>query len=166
MNDPGSAFLAPSLDSRVTTCPACGHAFPAATHANPDQTINTLLAVCDVLVVKALEKMGNYIVRASRSRYNEIGERPYYLAHTLWPATDDIVTKALRGAWDVVPLLLNVHGPYEFDAHVAVAVLDRYVHDLVVSGSPHELNTLAYRLRSGLGLPVFHVHPAMPLPAE
>jgi len=160
--DPGSALLAPSVDTRTVTCPECGATVPAPLEVSPDLTITTLLAVCDVLVVKALEKMGNYIVRASRSRYNEIGDRPYYLAHTLWPASDEIVTKALKGAWDVVPLVLETHGPHGFDARIAVDILNRYVHDLVVSGSPHDVNLLAYRIRSGLGLPVFHVaHPSL-----
>jgi hypothetical protein len=155
--DPGSALLAPSIDDRTITCPVCKTTFPAPPHGSPDATVTTLLAVCDVLVVKALEKMGNYIVRASRNRYNEIGDRPYYLAHTLWPATDEIVTKALKGAWDVVPIVLETYGPQEFDTRQAVGVLNKYVHDLVVAGEPHDNNVLAYRLRSGLGLPVFHV---------
>lgn len=155
--DPGSALLAPSIDTRVERCPHCGGELSPALHGSPDLTISTLLAVCDVLVVKALEKMGNYIIRAERSRYNAIGDQPYYLAHTLWPASDEIVTKALRGAWDVVPLLLETHGPEQFDVAATVAILDGYVHDLVVSGSPHSLNILAFRVRSGLGLPVFHV---------
>jgi len=156
-DDPGSALLAPSLDDREVRCPECRTILTPSQYGSPDHTINTLLAVCDVLVVKALEKMGNYIVRAERRRYNDIGDQPFYLAHTFWPASDEIVTKALRGAWDVVPLVLDTHGPYEFDASTAVAVLDQYVHDLVVSGSPHALNSLAYRLREGLGLPVFRI---------
>jgi hypothetical protein len=157
VTDPGSAHLAPSMDESCT-CPVCG----APVHPQPsiDHTIMTLMAVCDVLVVKALEKMGNYIVRASRERYNAIGDQPFYLAHTIWPANDAIVSKALKGAWDVVPLILDTHGPLELDAAVATAVLDQYVHDLAVTGARHELNVLAYRLRSGLELPVFIIHPS------
>lgn len=156
--DPGSALLAPSINTRpAVVCPNCGGRVEPELHGSPDLTITTLLAVCDVLVVKALEKMGNYIVRAERSRYNALGERPLYLAHIEWPATDEIVTKALRGAWDVVPLLLDTHTPYDFDSATAVAVLDQYVHDLAITGEAHSVHELAYRIRSGLGLPVFYV---------
>jgi hypothetical protein len=156
--DPGSALLAPSIDNRVVTCPECGHEFSAKPGESPDHTVQTLIAVCDVLVVKALEKMGNYLIRAERSRYNEWGDKPYYLVHTHYEATDQIVTKALKGAWDVVPLILDTHGP-KFDAALAVAILDQYVHDLAVTNDEHHLNVLAMRLRSGLGLPIFIVHP-------
>lgn len=161
MSDPGSAFLAPSIDVRTAVCPACGHEFPAPFETSPDATITTLLAVCDVLVVKALEKMGFYIIRggADRGRWREFDATrlPVYAAHTIWGASDFMVSKALKGAWDVVPLVLDTHGPHSLDAEVAVAVLDQYVHDLVVAKEPHNLNDLAFRLRRGLGLPVFHV---------
>jgi hypothetical protein len=115
-----------------------------------------LLAVCDVLVVKALEKMGNYIVRAERSRYALLGVRPHYLAHTLWKPSDAIVSKAIRGAWDVVPLLLETHGGCcNYDAAHVVSLLDVYVHDLAITGTEHDIDELAYRLRSKLGLPVY-----------
>jgi hypothetical protein len=120
-----------------------------------------LLAVCDVLVVKALEKMGTYIVRAgaTRGRWNEFEQLglPTHLAHTVWPPSDSIVTKATKGAWDVVPLILDTHGK-KFDAAVAVAILDKYVHDLAVTGAQHDLNVLAHRLRHGMGLPTFIIH--------
>lgn len=157
--DPGSALLAPSIDNRVNTCPGCGLQLAASTHQSPDLTITTLLAVCDVLVIKALEKMGTYILRGDRSRYRTAPPLtvPRHTVHTFWPPTDDVVSKAIKGAWDVVPLLLDTHGPYEFDSGVVTTILDQYVHDLVITGSQHSLNQLAYRVRSGLGLPVFHV---------
>lgn len=157
LEDPGSALLAPSVDDRAETCPNCGASLLPTFHGSPDLTIRTLLAVCDVLVVKALERLGNLIVRADKGRYNQIRDDLYYTAHTKWPADDEFVTRALKNAWDVVPLLLDTHGSQEFDAARAVAVLDEYVHDLVVSGSAHDFNTLAYRLRTGLGLPVLHI---------
>lgn len=162
--DPGSALLAPSIDDRVMTCPECGHELKIPAQDSLDHTVQTLIAVCDVLVIKALEKMGTYIVRAgaTRGRWNEFEQSglPQHLAHTKWPPSDEIVTKALKGAWAIVPLILDTHGPYKFDANKAVAVLDRYVHDLAVTGAEHDLDVLAYRLRVSLDLPVFIIHSA------
>ena len=155
--DPGSVFLAPSIDQREVTCPACGATFPASPRSSPDQTITTLLAVCDVLVVKALEKMGSQIIRGDKGRYDVLHRRPHHMAHTLWPVTDEIVSRSLKDAWNVVPLLLETHGPDQFDAELVITILDEYVHDLAVSGSEHSINDMAFRIRSGLGLPVFHV---------
>lgn len=160
--DPGSALLAPSLDDRMLTCPRCGNEMHVPQEDSLDHTVQTLIAVCDVLVIKALEKMGTYIIRAgaTRGRWNEFEQSglPQHLAHTKWPTSDDIVSKALKGAWAIVPLILDTHGPNKFDAEKAVAVLDTYVHDLAVLGEPHDLNVLARRLRVGLGLPVFIIH--------
>jgi hypothetical protein len=134
-----------------TACPVCG-----AYSLVPDRETSALLAVCDVLVIKALEKMGNYIIRASRERYRVMGTRPVHTAHTLWRATDDMATKALRGAWDVVPVLLDVHGCCcDVTAVQVTLMLDDYVHDLAITGQPHFLPELEYRFTSRLGLPVY-----------
>lgn len=161
MTDVAPAFLAPSIDERELTCPACGAPVSVPSQDSPDHTIMTLMAVCDVLVVKALEKMGNEIVRSHKGRYNEIGDRPYYEAHTFWPVDDGVVSKALKDAWRIVPLILDTHGPYEFDAPAAVIALDQYVHDLAVTGSKHSINDMAQRLRVALNLPVFVIHPSI-----
>lgn len=134
-----------------TACPVCG-AYSLA----PDADVSVLLAVCDVLVMKALEKMGNYIVRAERSRYQVMQGRSHILAHTIWTPTEAIVTKAIRGAWDVVPLLLATHGRCcDYDAALVVQMLNVYVHDLAITGTEHDIDELAYRLRAKLGLPVY-----------
>lgn len=112
----------------------------------PDPWEGLLLAVCDVLVVKALESMGKWIVRMDRSRYRMNGGRPYVLMHTVWQPDDTVVDKALRGAWDVVPALLSVHGCCGVTAGEVTTVLDDYVHDLVITGTPHTLPELGYRL--------------------
>lgn len=131
-------------------CPVCG-AYSLA----PDQQVSTLLTVSDVLVYKALEAMGKYIVRAERARFKLLGNRPFHEAHTLWQAADRTVDKALRNAWDVVPALLDVHGDAGVTAVQVTKTLDDYVHDLVVTGMPHSLEELAYRYEAKLGLPVY-----------
>ena len=130
-------------------CPVCG-AYSLA----PDARATTLLAVCDVLTWKALEQLGKYLVRAERSRFNVLGDRPFAEAHTIWRAPDALVDKALRNTWDVVPLLVVSHGPSAVAACDVVDVLDEYVHDLAVSGYPHTIHQLAYRFVTRLQLPV------------
>lgn len=136
-----------------SVCPVCG-AYSLA----PEGEMSALLAVCNVLVLKALEKMGNYIVRAERSRFRALGTRPAYLAHTLWQVPDETVDKALKGAWEVVPALLDVHGCCGVTSIQVTKMLDEYVHDLVITGMPHSLlgeGGLTYRFQSRLGLPVY-----------
>lgn len=140
-----------------SVCPVCG-AYSLA----PEGEMSALLAVCDVLVLKALEKMGNYIVRAERSRFRALGTKPAYLAHTMWPVEDATVDKALKGAWTVVPALLDVHGCCDVTSIQVTTMLDAYVHDLAVTGTAHSLvgeGGLMYRFQSQLGLPVYWHHP-------
>lgn len=126
--------------------------------------MSTLLAVCDSLVLKALEQMGKWIVRTERSRYRGLeeyakecglGTRPWYLAHTLWQPDDTNVSKCLRDAWQVVPRLLANHGTCEVTPRQVTDVLDSYVHDLLITGTAHDLTELAKRFESQLGLPVY-----------
>jgi len=136
-------------------CPVCG-AYSLA----PDTDRSALLAVCDVLVTKALETMGKWIVRADRSRFRALGTRPWHVAHTLWPVADEIVDKALRGAWDVVPAMLDSHGCCGITSRQVTAMLDEYAHDLVVTGTEHSVDQLRYRFESRLGLPVYDLEGA------
>jgi hypothetical protein len=120
---------------------------------------SVLLAVADVLVVKALEKIGHRLVRQQRSRFAVLAGRPMHVAHTLWPTDDDTTTRALKGAWDVVPALLGTGGwsipAPATDLDAVVGMLDDYVHDLAITGTAHTVPELAYRLRSRLHLPVY-----------
>lgn len=138
-------------DVMPSSCPVCGGL--TLQHAN---SVSVLLAVCDVLVMKALEKMGNYLIRAERSRYHAMAGLPSYVAHSMWPADDRIIDKALKGAWDVVPYILDTHGSLLYtDSAKVTETLDRYVHDLGITGTLHDMHELAYRLRTYLGLPVY-----------
>jgi hypothetical protein len=116
---------------------------------------STLLAVCDVLVVKALESMGKWLLRVGgRSRMGEFAASglPLHKVHTRWQDNDDIVSRALRGAWDVVPAMLDDHGCCGVTSREVTAMLDDYVHDLVVSGTEHSVAELRYRFETRLGL--------------
>lgn len=121
-------------------CPCCG-AYSLA----PDVSRTVLLAVCDALVIKALDKMGNFIVRAKRGRHAVIGEEPKYLAHTYWQPSDEIVSKALRDAWDVVPAVVDQHSCCGVTSGEIARVLDDYVHDLAITGTPHTFAELVRR---------------------
>lgn len=101
-----------------------------------------LVAVVDVLVVKALESIGKRIVRADRARFNQLKGRPFHEAHVLWPTDIVTVGKATRGAWDVVPALLDNHGCPGVDSGRVVTLLDAYVSQLATHGAPHTLSRL------------------------
>jgi len=134
-------------------CPCCG-----AYSLLPDVQTVTLVAVCDVLVLKALERVGTFILRGSRQRYDIVRSRPLSVIHTIWQADDEQTAKALRGAWDVVPALLDIHGECcDVTAIQVTEMLDGYVHDLVLTGTPHTLHGeggLEYRFATRLGLPI------------
>lgn len=132
--------------STPSACACCG-AYSLA----PDVSDSTLFAICHVLVIKALETVGKYIVRADRSRYKSLGARGWHTVHTVWKVGDDTVDRALRGAWDVVPILLRQHPASEVGSDELIEMLTSYVHDLVITGSPHTAEELAYRF-SKLGL--------------
>jgi len=134
-----------------SVCPVCG-----GMTLQHEHSMSVLLAVADVLVMKALEKLGNYLIRAERSRHRSMQGLPTYVAHTRWPASDALVDKALRGAWDVVPYVLDTHGAlFGAQTEDVTDTLDTYVHDLAITGTLHDMNELAYRLRTYLELPIF-----------
>lgn len=141
-------------------CPVCG-AYSLA----PDSDRSALLAVCDVLVVKALESMGKWMVRESRSRYRAKGTHPWHEIHTLWQPDEAMVTKALRSAWDVVPAMLDTHGCCGITSRQVTRMLDEYVHDLCITGTAHSLGELQYRFQDRLGLPVY-ARPPAPAPVR
>lgn len=112
-----------------------------------DVDATALVAVVDVLVVKALEAVGKRIVRQDRARFNQLKGRPFHEAHVLWPTDILTVGKATKGAWDVVPALLDNHGCPGVDSGRVVTLLDAYVSQLATHGAPHTLARLVKGLR-------------------
>lgn len=142
-----------------TECPVCG-----AYSLTQDDEASRLLAVCDVLTVKALELIGKRIVRENRARFLiwAATNQPISEAHTHpdWQLNDHEVTKALKGAWDVVPALMDRHaGCCETQSVEVMKMLDSYVHDLVITGHAHDIRELQYYFTSRLGLPVYLKEP-------
>lgn len=127
----------------------------ATTRRNPDARLTAhgqdvdataLVAVVDVLVVKALEAVGKRIVRADRARFNALKGRPFHEAHILWPTDIITVRKATRGAWDVVPALLDNHGCPGVESGRVMTLLDAYVTQVATHGVPHRLDRLVTAL--------------------
>ena len=112
-----------------------------------DIDATALVAVVDVLVVKALEAVGKRIVRADRARFNALKGRPFHEAHVLWPTDIITVSKATKGAWDVVPALLDNHGCPGVESGRVVTLLDAYVSQVATHGVPHRLDRLVTALR-------------------
>lgn len=112
-----------------------------------DVDATALVAVVDVLVVKALEAVGKRIVRADRARFNALRGRPFHEAHVLWPADIVTVSKATKGAWDVVPALLDNHGCPGIESGRVVTLLEAYVSQVATHGVPHRLDRLVTALR-------------------
>jgi hypothetical protein len=131
----------------VAPCACCG-----AYSLSPATQSSTLLAVCDVLVIHALEKVGKWIVRIDRSRHNQMGGRPWHTAHSMWRPDEAMIDKALIGAWDVVPAMLDEHGCCNVTAVNVTRTLDAYVRDLLITGTPHQLPELRYRFEAHLGI--------------
>lgn len=142
--DPVTTQTAPAVET-VSPCPVCG-AYSGATLAQP----SALLAVCDVLVVRALESVGKRIVRVDRSRFSRMNGKPWHLAHTIWQPDESMMNKALHGAWDVVPAMLDSHGCCGVTSRQVTAMMDSYVRDLLITGTTHNLSDLRYRFENRL----------------
>ena len=138
----------PTTDQTAAPCPCCG-SYAGATLATQS---SALLAVCDVLVVRALEVMGKRIVRDERNRFSVLAGRPWHIAHTIWAPEPAMIRKALQGAWVVVPAMLDAHGCCGVTAQAVTRMLDRYVADLLLTQTEQSLAELVYRFGSELGI--------------
>ena len=146
----------PTADAARAYAAASAATSPAQPRRNPDARLTAhgqdvdataLVAVVDVLVVKALEAVGKRIVRADRARFNALKGRPFHEAHCLWPTDIITVSKATKGAWDVVPALLDNHGCPGVESGRVVTLLDAYVTQAATHGAPHRLDRLVTALR-------------------
>ena len=120
-------------------CTCCGHA------VTDDRG---LVGACDVLVLRALELVGKRIVRVDRSRFKRLGDAPFHRAHLLWQPDAEMLDKALAGAWDHVPQIVEDHARPDVSPVQVRLTLDRYVRDLVQATRGHAVEELRYRLRA------------------
>ncbi len=137
----------------LTPCPVCG-SFVGGTLALA--AAPALLAVCDVLVVKALEKVGKMLARngGNRNRVKVASSVPWYRMHTVIRPTAKDIDKGLHGAWDVIPAMLDTHGCCGVTSRQTEQMVDSYVRDLLVTGTAHSFSELQYRFERFLGIPL------------
>lgn len=146
-------------------CPCCGAISGTTLAQSP-----ALLAVCDVLVVRVLEAIGKLIIRWDRSRRDT--DHRLHEVHTVWqpnaipvpgkdrPLFDPPVEKSLQEAWDVIPAMLDNHGCCGVNSAQVTGMLDAYVRDLLITGTPHNLADLHYRFEAFLGIDLPPLTPA------
>lgn len=152
-----SAPVLREIVTETAPCPVCG----SYTGTTLSQA-SALLAVCDVLVVRALEAIGKWIIRSDRPRFRAFGNRPWHEAHTVWKPTEEQVRKILNGSWDVVAALLLNHGLAQVSTRQVTDMLDEYVRDLTITGTPHTLDQLRYRFEAFLGIALTEIEPYQP----
>lgn len=133
----------------MTPCPCCGGYTQLALAKPP-----ALLAVCDILVIRALENVGKRIVRVERGRFSQMQGRPWHMAHTVWGLEDAWLEKAMHGAWDVVPAMLDSHGCCGITPKQVTEMLDAYVRRLVRARLAHNLPALKIAFEETLGIEV------------
>jgi hypothetical protein len=115
-----------------------GPAPPPASGRLPD----ALLAACDQIVVRALERAGNRLRRKAGMNGDD-DDCPPATAHTC--VGEGVVASAnmgelLRGAWDGLPDVCARHGQEHIEMH---RFLNGYTRSLIASGTPHTYETLA-----------------------
>ena len=108
-----------------------------------------LVAVCHVLTLHALQRLGRWILRQDRPRTLSWRGRPLHEAYLRWPTDDAVISKALRGAWDIIPdMLAEFEDLACLDEELLMNTLDSYVHDLVVARERHTVGQLRARVDS------------------
>lgn len=104
----------------------------------PNEDAAALVAACDALCFRALERAGNRL----RQSVGKPPGVPAYETHILVKA-NGTAGKLLEDAWSCAPQVLSGLG----DPSVVVPVLNSYVETLLAEQSPHEKDRLAHWLR-------------------
>ena len=129
-------------------------AAPCVTCGGIDAPAEPLVAACDVLVLRALERIGNDLLSVERARRGALKDRPRHEAHLRWQPAPERLDKALSGAWTHVDYLVAEHGCCGLSSVEVAATLDRYVRDLVQTMTGHDVRELRYRMAAYLGVAV------------
>lgn len=122
-----------------------------ARFGHPVDPEDILLPVCDALTLEALRRVGQWILRHDRSRVKAWRGRPSWEAylHPEWGVGDEVIGKALRHAWALIPVMLARWEDLAcLDEEELMNLLDSYVHDLVVTRSVHTVEGLRVRVDS------------------
>lgn len=99
-----------------------------------------ILAAMDAYMYKVLETMGKRITRADRSRFTELGSRPFWTAHTHWPMTVEEASKALSGAWRSLDQIVPQYVPTNVEE--VRRLMHLYTLTLLINGLEHNLERL------------------------
>ena len=93
----------------------------------------SLLAACDMLVLRALERAGNRLKNKTGAKFNVAASE----LHTVVASTDAL--DLLTDAWSHVPLVAKRYG---FNAAALEADLEEYTAGLILTSTPHTYNAL------------------------
>lgn len=93
----------------------------------------SLLAACDMLVLRALERAGNRLKNRTGAKFNIAASE----LHTVVASTDAL--ELLTDAWSHVPLVAE---RYHFNAAALEADLEEYTAGLILSSTPHTYEAL------------------------
>jgi hypothetical protein len=117
-----------------------------------------VVAACDGLVFRALEKAGNRLRQAHRRQLNGATDCTAVLMHTCLNATSiRTMDQLLDGAWDRVPEIAGMLGE---PVDELCAVLDSYTRILIRTAQPHSWDRLACALGCDAELPCPEAVPA------
>lgn len=94
-------------------------------------------------MLKMLEALGRKIVREERGRFQILGDRPWHVAHTIWPPSRILLTRTLERAWEIVPVLLRHHGDLGVSDEDISQLLSEYACHLVKDRREHDIEHLA-----------------------
>jgi hypothetical protein len=122
-----------------------------ATQGPPEQAsipAEPLLAACDVLVHRALERAGSRLRSAAGKRTaggaaSVPCDDPSRLHCTIDATAFADLGQLLDGAWSLVP---DIAGRYSVDPERLTLVLDRYARALLATGEPHAHDRLGHAL--------------------
>lgn len=102
------------------------------TDTGPDMA---LLACCETVVLRALERVGNRLCDA-KAKENGLGKVSPFMRHTMASGNPDAL---LAGSWDVAPVLLK---SWTDDPASVITVLDMYTRGLLTAKQPHTRGAL------------------------
>lgn len=110
----------------------------------PESVAESLLAACDVIVHRALERAGTRLKSAAGKNVKGGAaaipcDNPAKLHCTLTASQYAELDHLLQDAWGLIPVIAD---RYQIDGLKLTAVLDQYVRGLLASGTEHEYERL------------------------
>lgn len=107
----------------------------------PERQAAALLAVCDAMVVRAIERAGNRLKNKTGNNTTSIDPLSLHCSVDISAAE---ATRLLDGAWTLLPRLVTRHG---FAADDVEHALDGYCRSLLTTSSEHDVDKMIRYLR-------------------